>query len=130
LLEREQGRRAKAEGRALPGGEVPGVLDFTARPSVNKSLVAELARAEFIDRRENVLFVGNPGTGKSHLAIAPSAAACAKGYRVRFFRVTELVTLLIADLFRPAPAVLFDRRSHSADPNWPSQKEIVSATST
>lgn len=70
---------------------------------MNKMLVAELARAEFIDRRENVLFVGNPGTGKSHLAIAPSAAACAKGYRVRFFRVTELVTLLIADLFDRPP---------------------------
>jgi len=62
---------------------------------VNKALVAELARGEFIDRRENVLLVGNPGTGKSHLAIALSAAACARGYRVRFFRVTELVTLLI-----------------------------------
>lgn len=57
--------------------------------------MAELARGEFIDRRENVLFVGNPGTGKTHLAIALSAAACAKGYRVRFHRVTELVTLLI-----------------------------------
>ncbi len=57
--------------------------------------MAELARGEFIDRRENVLFVGNPGTGKSHLAIGLSAAACARGYRVRFFRVTELVTLQI-----------------------------------
>jgi len=42
-----------------------------------------------------VLLVGNPGTGKSHLAIGLAAAACARGYRVRFFRVTELVTLLI-----------------------------------
>ena len=42
-----------------------------------------------------MLLVGNPGTGKSHLAIALAAAACARGYRVRFFRVTELVTLLI-----------------------------------
>jgi len=42
-----------------------------------------------------VLFVGNPGTGKSHLAISLAASACSKGYRVRFFRVTELVTHLI-----------------------------------
>jgi len=70
-------------------------FDFAARPSVNKLMIAELARCEFIDRRENVLFVGNPGTGKSHFAIALAAAACAKGYRTRFVRVTELVTLLI-----------------------------------
>jgi DNA replication protein DnaC len=39
--------------------------------------------------------IGNPGTGKSHLATALAAEACARGYRVRFFRTTELVTALI-----------------------------------
>ena len=96
LLERER----KAAERRLKAARFPSLkslesFDFAARPSVNKALVAELARGEFIDRRENVLLVGNPGTGKTHLAIGLSAAACAKGYRVRFFRVTELVTLLI-----------------------------------
>lgn len=96
LLERER----KAAERRLKAARFPSIkslesFDFIARPSVNKVLVAELARGEFIDRRENVLFVGNPGTGKSHLAIGLAAAACAKGYRVRFFRVTELVTQLI-----------------------------------
>lgn len=96
LLERER----KAAERRLKAARFPTLkslesFEFTARPSVNKMLIAELARAEFIDRRENVLFVGNPGTGKSHLAIALAAAACSKGYRVRFYRVTELVTLLI-----------------------------------
>jgi DNA replication protein DnaC len=96
LLERER----KAAERRLKAARLPSIkslesFDFSARPSVNRVLVAELARAEFIDRRENVLLVGNPGTGKTHLAIALSAAACARGYRVRFFRVTELVTLLI-----------------------------------
>jgi DNA replication protein DnaC len=43
-------------------------FDFAARPSVNKRLVVELTRCEYIDQRENVLLVGNPGTGKSHLA--------------------------------------------------------------
>ena len=52
-------------------------------------------RCEYIDKRENILLVGNPGTGKSHLATALAAQACAKGYRVRFFRTTELVTALI-----------------------------------
>jgi len=96
LLERER----KAAERRLKAARFPTLkslesFDFAARPSVNKVMIAELERCEFIDRRENVLFVGNPGTGKTHLAIVLAAAACAKGYRTRFFRVTELVTALI-----------------------------------
>ena len=96
LLERER----RAAERRLKAAKFPTMktledFDFTARPSVNKMLVAELARCEFIDKRENVLLVGNPGTGKSHLATALAAQACAKGYKVRFFRATELVTTLI-----------------------------------
>jgi len=96
LLERER----KAAERRLKAARFPVLkslesFDFAARPSVNRVLVAELARGAFIDARENVLLVGNPGTGKTHLAIGLAAAACSKGYRVRFYRVTELVTLLI-----------------------------------
>ena len=96
LLERER----KAAERRLKAAKFPTLktldtFDFTARPSVNKVMISSLARCEFIDRRENILFVGNPGTGKSHLAIALAVAACSKGYRVRFSRVTELVTQLI-----------------------------------
>ena len=96
LLERER----RAAERRLKAAKFPTMktledFDFTARPSVNKMLVAELARCEFIDKRENVLLVGNPGTGKSHLATALAAQACSKGYKVRFFRATELVTTLI-----------------------------------
>ena len=92
--------RRKAAERRMKAAKFPTIksletFDFTARPSVNKMLVAELARCEFIDKRENVLLVGNPGTGKSHLATALAAEACAKGYKVRFFRATELVTTLI-----------------------------------
>jgi len=96
LLDRDK----RAAERRLKAAKFPTIktlesFDFAARPSVNKALVAELARCEWIDKRENVLMIGNPGTGKSHLATALAAQACQKGYRVRFFRVTELVTALI-----------------------------------
>ena len=96
LLEREK----RAAERRLKAARFPTMktlegFDFAARPSVNKRLVAELARCEYIDQRENVLLVGNPGTGKSHLATALAAEACARGYKVRFYRATELVTTLI-----------------------------------
>ncbi len=67
LLERER----KAAERRLKAAHFPVLkpldsFEFSARPSVNKVMITELARCEFIDRRENVLFVGNPGTGKTH----------------------------------------------------------------
>ena len=96
LLEREKRaaeRRVKAA--RFPTIKTLETFDFAARPSVNKVLLAELMRCEYIDKKENILLVGNPGTGKSHLATALAAQACAKGYRVRFIRTTELVTALI-----------------------------------
>jgi DNA replication protein DnaC len=70
-------------------------FDFSARPSVNKPQVLELVKGEYLDRRENILLVGPSGTGKTHLATAFGMAACSQGRKVRFFRVTELVTLLL-----------------------------------
>lgn len=51
--------------------------------------------ASTIDKRENLLLVGNSGTGKSHLAIALGITACGQGKRVRFIQVTELITQLM-----------------------------------
>jgi DNA replication protein DnaC len=70
-------------------------FDFLALPSLNKALVLELARGEFIDRKENVLALGNSGTGKTHIALALGLAACQKGHRVRFTTAASLVHELI-----------------------------------
>ena len=96
LLERER----KAAERRLKAARFPAIktldgFDFTAQPSVNKVLVAELMRCAYIDARENIIMAGNPGTGKSHLATALGVEACARGKKVRFWRVTELVTALM-----------------------------------
>ena len=70
-------------------------FDFSAQPSINEALVRELLRGEYIGKRENVLLIGNPGTGKTHIAIALGFAACGQGKRVRFTTATGLVTQLL-----------------------------------
>ena len=69
-------------------------FDFTAIPSVNKMLVLELARCEFVVRRDNVIALGNSGTGKTHTALALGLAACQRGFSVAFFTAAGLVHLL------------------------------------
>lgn len=65
--------------------------DFTAQPSLNKSLVLELARSEWIEKRTNVIALGPSGTGKTHVALALGLAACQKGHSVAFTTAAALV---------------------------------------
>ena len=95
LIDRERKaaeRRLKAA--RFPAAKMLDEFDFAARPSVNKPLILDLIRGDYLTRRENVLFVGPSGTGKTHLATALAMAACAQGKKVRFWRVTELITTL------------------------------------
>ena len=66
-------------------------FDFTAMPSLNKTLVLELARCEWIDKRENVIALGPAGTGKTHTALALGLAACQKNFSVAFVAAAALV---------------------------------------
>ena len=96
LLDREQ----RATERRIKAAKLPVLksletFEFRAIPSVNKRLVLELTRSEYLDRRENVLPLGNSGTGKTHLALALGLAACQKGYRVRFTTAAALVNELL-----------------------------------
>ena len=70
-------------------------FDFSAIPSLNKALVIELARGSFVDRRENVIFIGSYGTGKTHLATAIGVDACRQGKRVRFYTAAALINELL-----------------------------------
>jgi len=96
LLDRDR----RATERRIKAAKFPVVktldtFDFPALPKLNKKLVLDLARCEFIDRRENVLALGNSGTGKTHLALALGMAACQGGYRVRFTTAAALVHELL-----------------------------------
>ena len=66
-------------------------FDFLSIPTLNKPLVLELARCEYIDRRENIIALGNSGTGKTHVALGLGLAGCQKGLTVGFTTASALV---------------------------------------
>jgi DNA replication protein DnaC len=67
-------------------------FDFAAIPKLNKMQVLELARCEWIERRENVIALGPSGTGKTHVALGLGLAACQKGMSVGFTTAAALVS--------------------------------------
>lgn len=96
LLDREKrAAERRVKEATFPVLKTIDTYDFNAQPSINKHLVQELMRGEYIDKKENVLLIGNPGTGKTHLACALAFAACAQGRNVRFYTVSRLITELV-----------------------------------
>jgi DNA replication protein DnaC len=92
LIDRERRmieRRIKAA--RFPAVKSLDSFDFKAIPSVNKMQVLELARCEWIERRENVIALGPSGTGKTHIALGLGLAACQKGLAVGFTTAAALV---------------------------------------
>jgi DNA replication protein DnaC len=96
LIDRER----RMVERRIKAAQFPAVksidsFDFKAIPSLNKMLVLELARCDYVNRNENVIAVGNSGTGKTHTALALGLAACQKGLSVGFLTASALVHELI-----------------------------------
>jgi DNA replication protein DnaC len=92
LIDRERRmieRRIKAA--KFPATKSLDSFDFKAIPKLNKMQVLELARCEWIDRRENVIALGPSGTGKTHIALGLGLAACQKGMSVSFTTAATLV---------------------------------------
>ena len=69
-------------------------FDFTTLPSLNKAMVLDLAQGGYLDKRENLILMGNSGTGKTHLATALGLIACQQGRKVRFFTAAGLINQL------------------------------------
>ncbi|MFI3905708.1 IS21-like element helper ATPase IstB [Ochrobactrum sp. S1502_03] len=93
MIERD---RRKVE-RRIKAARFPTVksldsFDFSAIPKLNKMQVLELARCEWIERRENVIALGPSGTGKTHVALGLGLAACQKGLSVGFTTAASLVS--------------------------------------
>jgi DNA replication protein DnaC len=96
LIDRERRmieRRIKAA--KFPATKSLDSFDFKAIPRLNKMQVLELARCEWIERRENVIALGPSGTGKTHIGLGLGLAACQKGLSVSFTTAAALVNELM-----------------------------------
>ncbi|MFI8711670.1 IS21-like element helper ATPase IstB [Brevibacillus brevis] len=69
--------------------------DFSCIPSLNKPKILQLARCEYIEKAENVIFIGNSGTGKTHLSIALGMEACRHGFTVQFWTAARICNELM-----------------------------------
>ena len=92
LIDRHQ-RMVQRRIRAarFPAVKSLDTFDFPAIPSVNKALVMELARCEYVQHRENVIAALNSGAGKTHMALGLGLAACQRGLSVGFTTAAALV---------------------------------------
>jgi len=94
-----RGRHLKAVESRLSQARLPWVktleqFDLSFQPSIDPKVVRELAGLSFVERRENVILLGPPGVGKTHLAIALGVKAAEAGHRILFLTLETLLTRL------------------------------------
>jgi DNA replication protein DnaC len=70
-------------------------FDFSAVATLNKAKVLGLAQGDYIERKDNLILMGNSGTGKTHLAVALGICACQSGKNVRFYTAAGLINQLM-----------------------------------
>jgi DNA replication protein DnaC len=73
-------------------------FDFTFQPSISRQRIADLATLRFIENHENIILLGPPGVGKTHVAIALALKSCEQGHKVLFTTLADLVAQLHAAL--------------------------------
>jgi DNA replication protein DnaC len=88
------GGEGRIKAARFPARKTLEEFDFTFQRSVKRTLIQHLGQLDFLHGRENVVLLGPPGTGKTHLSIAIGIRACLAGHRVAFRTVTEWVALL------------------------------------
>jgi DNA replication protein DnaC len=75
----------------LPAYKTIEDFDFSFQPSIDKRIINDCLKCNFIKEKKNIVFIGSPGTGKTHLSVAISIKALMKGYKVLFSSISELL---------------------------------------
>jgi DNA replication protein DnaC len=114
LFEEQSYRRGQSLLYRLKGAKIPWdwtlkTFPFDKQPGVSKAQINELAGLAFVERKENIVFIGNPGTGKSGLAIGILRQALLSGHRGRFYHAQDLLDELYASLADRSSAKLIRR---------------------
>lgn len=90
----ENQQRRKVRQARFPMEKSLDTLDLKRLIKVEEALIWQLATGEFVERRENIIMIGNPGNGKTHLAIGLGRRMCTLGFKVRYYTAGNLVTEL------------------------------------
>jgi DNA replication protein DnaC len=91
----ENARKKRIHQARFPSRKTLEQFEFAALPSLNKPLILKLAQGEYLTQAENIVLLGNSGTGKTHLATALGMEACAQNKKVAFYTAAELVNQLL-----------------------------------
>ena len=112
LLKEIQYRKERSQEYRLRQAKIPWdwtmeTFPFDKQPSINRAQIHELAGLSFMDRTDNVIFIGPPGTGKTGLAIGLLRKALVSGYRGRFYNAQDLLDEIYASMAdRTTPKLL------------------------
>jgi DNA replication protein DnaC len=103
LAEEDRYREERSLDHRLKKAKIPWdwtlqTFPFESKPDLNRSQIQTLAGLSFVERAQNVVFIGDPGTGKTGLAIGLLRQAILSGYRCRFFNAQDLLDQLYASL--------------------------------
>jgi DNA replication protein DnaC len=90
----QKGLESRLNQARLPWIKTLEQFDFSFQPSIDRKVLRELAGLGFVERTENVVLLGPPGVGKTHLAIALAVKAAEGGHRVLFLTLENLITKL------------------------------------
>ena len=103
LIQEQIYRQERTQNYRLQQARIPWdwtlkTFPFDQQPGVSKAQIQQLAGLSFLERKENIVFIGNPGTGKSGLASGLLRQALLSGYRGRFYHAQDLIDDLYASL--------------------------------
>jgi DNA replication protein DnaC len=91
----ENQKQRRLKQAAFPVQKTLDTYDFSLMPSLNRNRFITLAKGEFVQKKENIIFLGNSGTGKTHLATGLGIEMIGNGYKVKFITASELVEELL-----------------------------------